>query len=39
MSWQGWVFMLSAWTFFTALLIYCFYRILTEPPKQERSDE
>ncbi len=28
MNWQGWVFMLSAWTFFTVLVIYCYYRIL-----------
>jgi hypothetical protein len=28
MNWQGWVFMLSAWAFFTVLLVYCYYRIL-----------
>jgi len=28
MSLQGWVFMLSAWTFFTVLIAYCYYRIL-----------
>lgn len=39
MSWQGWVFMLSAWTFFTALMAYCFYRILFVADKPERGDE
>lgn len=24
----GWIFMLGAWTFFTSLIIYCYYRIL-----------
>lgn len=28
MSLQGWIFMLSAWTFCTALIVYCYYRIL-----------
>jgi hypothetical protein len=28
MNWQGWLFMLSAWTFFTILIVYCDYRIL-----------
>lgn len=28
MSLTGWVFMLSAWIFFTSLIIYCYYRIL-----------
>ena len=37
MNWQGWVFMLSAWTFFTTLLIYCFYRILFEDSGQGRG--
>lgn len=39
MSWQGWVFMLSAWAFFTVLMVYCFYRILFETDKPERGDE
>lgn len=28
MSLQGWIFMLSAWTFLLVLFVYCFYRIL-----------
>jgi hypothetical protein len=39
MSWQGWVFMLSAWTFFTGLLVYCFYRILFENSGQDSGRE
>lgn len=38
MSWQGWVFMLSAWTFFTVLLVYCYYRILTGNSRTEQND-
>lgn len=39
MSWQGWVFMLSAWTFFTALLLYCYYRILFGNSGQGREED
>lgn len=28
MSTIGWIFMLGAWTFFIALITYCYYRIL-----------
>ncbi|GIV20467.1 MAG: hypothetical protein KatS3mg023_2218 [Armatimonadota bacterium] len=39
MNWQGWVFMLSAWTFFTVLLVYCFYRILSRDFRQGRDSD
>jgi hypothetical protein len=39
MNWQGWVFMLSAWTFIGGLFLYSFKRILfgdkTSPEKNE----
>ena len=33
MSIQGWTFMLSAWTLVTALLVFCFWKMLTLPPQ------
>ncbi len=32
------VFMLVSMTSVTALAVYCYYRILTEPPRSEDSD-
>ncbi|GIV14370.1 MAG: hypothetical protein KatS3mg021_2652 [Fimbriimonadales bacterium] len=35
MSLQGWIFMISAWTFVLALFFYCFYRILSGDSAQQ----
>jgi hypothetical protein len=37
MNWQGWVFMLGAWTFIGILFFYTIYRILFGDKKRKKG--
>ena len=38
MNWQGWVFMLIAWSFVSSLFFYSFYRILFNDARHKQKD-
>ena len=39
MSWQGWTFMLSAWTLVTGLFVWSFYKVLRSDKTSKDSGE
>lgn len=39
MSWQGWLFMLIAWSFVCAIFFYSFYRVIFDKKVEYKKEK